>query len=61
MIKRIKTYVQEVSAEMAKVTWPPRSEVRGATVVVIVAVGLISVFIFLVDRSLNVLLGFILH
>jgi preprotein translocase subunit SecE len=60
LFQRIKTYLQEVWAEMAKVSWPSREEVRGATVVVLITVALMTVFIGVVDQILNRLLKLIL-
>jgi preprotein translocase subunit SecE len=60
MITKTKEYVREVGAEMSRVTWPSREEVRGSTIVVIIAVFLITIFIGLVDRGLSLLLGFVL-
>jgi len=52
MIDKIKKFVSDVIVELKKVSWPSRDELRGSTLVVIVAVILISVFIGLVDRIL---------
>jgi preprotein translocase subunit SecE len=52
MIEKIKKFVSDVIVELKKVSWPSRDELRGSTLVVIVAVILISVFIGLVDRIL---------
>ena len=59
MIGRLKVFLQEVWAEMSKVTWPTRSEVRGSTIVVIITVTLLTVFIGLVDRALSKILSFV--
>ena len=60
MIDRLKQFLRDVYAEMGKVTWPSRAEIRGSTVVVIVTVALLTVFIGLVDRGLSYLLGIVL-
>jgi preprotein translocase subunit SecE len=46
---RLKKFMGEVKVEITKVSWPSRQELREATVVVIVAVIIISVFIYAVD------------
>jgi preprotein translocase subunit SecE len=46
-------YVKDVRVEMTKVTWPPRTELRESTVVVIVMVIIVSIFIGIVDRALS--------
>lgn len=59
MFAKTKQYFQEVGLELKKVTWPSRDEVRGSTMVVIVAVILITVFIGLVDQILSRILRLI--
>jgi preprotein translocase subunit SecE len=48
-VDRVKKYVGEVMVEAKKVTWPSREELRESTTVVLVAVLIISVFIYIVD------------
>lgn len=55
MIAKIKQFIQfskDSREELKKVTWPDRDEVTSFTVVVIVAVCIISVFLWLVDTGL---------
>ena len=52
-IDRSSSFLREVRSEMAKVTWPSVNELKGQTLVVIVAVLLIAGFIGLVDLVLN--------
>ena len=58
--KKIGTFVQEVRAELVKVSWSTRQELAASTTVVIVLTSLIAVFIFVVDfvlaRGLSLLL-----
>ncbi len=49
MIQRIKPFFTEVSAELKKVTWPGRLEVRSTTVVVIISVFFFGFYLFGVD------------
>ena len=51
--ERLKTFLKDVRVEMTKVTWPSWPELKGQTIVVIVAVLLISAFIGIVDLILN--------
>ena len=51
MIARIKNYVQNILLEWQKVTKPDLEQVRGSTVVVLIASGILGVFIWLVDGS----------
>ena len=50
---RLKTFLKEARVEMTKVTWPTWPELKGQTIVVIVAVLLISAFIGIVDLILS--------
>jgi preprotein translocase SecE subunit len=47
---RARELAEEVAAEMAKVTWPDRTEVTNGTVVVIVTTIVSTVFFALMDR-----------
>ena len=49
-------FLQEAWAELRRVQWPSQKEVRAATAVVIVLVGIIALFLFLVDAALSWLL-----
>ncbi len=60
MIKKFLNYLQDVRVEMTKVTWPGREDLLASTTVVIIVSLAFAVYIFAVDRVLNVLLGFIL-
>jgi len=44
------TFLQEVVAEMRKVTFPSRQEVIGTTVVVIITSAIFAVFLFAADK-----------
>ncbi|MBM3286782.1 MAG: preprotein translocase subunit SecE [Candidatus Eisenbacteria bacterium] len=48
-VDRFNKFLGEVKVEATKVTWPSRDELRESTIVVIVAVFLISLFIYAVD------------
>jgi preprotein translocase subunit SecE len=56
MFARMIQYLKESRAELAKITWPSRQELRGSTVVVIVSVILLTIFIGVVDQIFNYLL-----
>lgn len=49
MFERFKRFLGEVKVEATKVNWPSRDELRESTTVVLVAVLIISVFIYIVD------------
>jgi len=48
------TFLRDVRAEMRKVVWPGRKEVRVTTGVVIVAVFIFGLFFFIVDNVFRV-------
>ncbi len=52
-IEKLKVFLGEVKVETKKVTWPKPDELKESTTVVIVAVFLITVFIWVVDLILN--------
>jgi preprotein translocase subunit SecE len=55
-IRRFIAYVREAKDELKKVTWPTRDEVTSFTMVVVVAVFIISIFLWLVDTGLMYLI-----
>ena len=54
-----RSFLNEVSTELRKVYWPPRSETFAFTGVVVVVVGFIAVYLGLVDYVISILLGVI--
>lgn len=55
-IKQLIQFFKDSRDELKKVTWPDRDEVTSFTVVVIVALCVISVFLWLVDTGLMALI-----
>ena len=55
MFERLKRFLREVRLELSKVTWPTANELRGSTGVVIATVLIITLFIYLVDKGLVLL------
>ena len=51
--QKMTSFLKEVRVELSKVTWPSRAELKGQTIVVIVAVLMIAAFIGLVDTVLS--------
>ena len=43
-------FLTEVIAELKKVTWPNWKEVRGATLVVLIMTGVVSLVLFILDK-----------
>jgi preprotein translocase subunit SecE len=56
-VARVTTFLQDVQAEIKKVTWPNRKDVAGSTLVVIVAVFIIAGFLGIIDFILSLLIG----
>ena len=52
MFERLKKFLKEVRLELGKVTWPTVNELRGSTGVVIVTVLIFTVFMYLIDKGL---------
>jgi preprotein translocase subunit SecE len=51
--ERTKSYIEEVRAEMRRVTWPSWADVRATTGVVIAAVFLFAAYFEVVDVLVN--------
>jgi preprotein translocase subunit SecE len=52
MKEKITEFINGVTKEMKKVTWPTKDELKESTTVVLVSTIVISLFIFLVDSVL---------
>ena len=55
-VARTRVFVQDVVAELRKVTWPTRDDVRKATLAIVAFVVLLGVTIGLMDTLLQFLL-----
>ncbi|HEX2955821.1 MAG TPA: preprotein translocase subunit SecE [Chitinispirillaceae bacterium] len=53
-------YLKDVRSELAKVNWPTRDEVTGATLLVVVSSLAVSLFVYGVDRLLVTIVNFFL-
>ena len=53
-------FLQEVRSETAKVTWPTRRETTITTIMVFIMVALSSVFFFVADQLIRVVITFLL-
>ncbi len=53
MFKKLIAYLQDVRQEMAKVTWPTRSEMMESARIVLILSLVLGVAVFLVDRLLS--------
>jgi preprotein translocase subunit SecE len=59
-MKRFQNYIRDVIAELRKVTWPTREELKGSTITVIIFSLMSTVFVFLVDFVLGKLVQLVL-
>lgn len=55
MWEKIKRFFSETRAEMRKVTWPTRDELKESTKIVIVATIVVTVFIGVLDTVINLI------
>ena len=49
----IRGYVEDLNAEMRRVTWPAWKQVRATTAVVIISVFAFAAYFFVVDQAVN--------
>lgn len=59
MIGKIKTYLNEVTKEMKKVSWPTRTQLQESTYIVIITMLIFAVFVYIVDFIMVKVLQFI--
>jgi preprotein translocase subunit SecE len=57
LVARTREFLKDVRVESTKVSWPSRNELRDSTLVVIIAVLIVSAFIGAVDRLLTIVVG----
>jgi preprotein translocase subunit SecE len=53
MVESFKSFTEEVSKEMKKVSWPTSEQLKESTVVVVVTCAIITTFVFVVDRAMQ--------
>ena len=56
MVERIGKFFSEMVAEMKKVTWPTREELKESTKLVIIATFIVTLFVGLVDQMLTLII-----
>ncbi len=57
MFQKINGFFAETFQELKKVTWPARTEVFQAALVVIIATAFLTILIFVIDFGNSTLLG----
>ena len=61
IITRTRDFTEEVVDELKKVTWPDWPQLKNSTLVVIVFVIIVSLIIFVMDKVVSTILGFIIN
>lgn len=51
-IKRLASYCQETWVELQKCTWPTWDELKGSTALIVIMIGMLGVFIVVIDLIL---------
>lgn len=59
-MRRFQNYIRDVIAELKKVTWPTREELKGSTITVLIFSIISTIFVFLVDLGLGELVNLLL-
>jgi len=60
-VGNLKTFIQEVKAELVKCTWPTRKELFGQSVVVVISVIILGAFVGVFDLVNMGLLKFVIR
>jgi preprotein translocase subunit SecE len=61
MFDKLIKYLKDVRSEMAKVSWPTRQELTGATILVVGLSIAVSIFVYICDKILYLILTFFLR
>ncbi|MBM3263778.1 MAG: preprotein translocase subunit SecE [candidate division Zixibacteria bacterium] len=61
MYERAVVFLQEVRSELTKVNWPTRSELTGATIVVIALSVIVAFYVGVIDVIASYALSFLLR
>ena len=54
---KIITFLSEVKVEMGKVAWPSQNEIKSSTIVVIISVFIFSIFVWIFDLLIAILIA----
>lgn len=60
-LTQVVSFVKESRDELKKVTWPDKDEVTSFTIVVVVAVFIVSIFLWIVDKFLMLILKTVMY
>jgi preprotein translocase subunit SecE len=56
MFEKIRKFLSEIAAEMKKVTWPTREELKESTKLVIIATIVVTLFVGMIDQLLSLII-----
>jgi preprotein translocase subunit SecE len=56
MKEKIINYVNEISREMKKVTWPSKDELKESTSIVVVLCLILSLFTYVIDMTIQTII-----
>lgn len=57
MVEKVKEFLIGVRAEMEKVSWPERTQVRSATILILILVAVLALVIGALDLIITQVLG----
>ena len=60
-VEKTRGFVQEVSVEVKKVSWPSRQELQESTILVLLTVTILMILTALVDRVFSMLIELIVR
>ena len=60
MFKKVFNFVSEAKLELKKVAWTPKEEIASSTKVVIVSVILLTIYVSVVGKVLEMLMSFLI-
>ncbi|MDR2727563.1 MAG: preprotein translocase subunit SecE [Chitinispirillales bacterium] len=60
-MNKVIQYFKDVRTEVAKVNWPTKTEIKGATVLVVIFSIIVSLYTFLGDQILQRIIGLFLR
>ena len=61
ILLRMANYIMETREELRKCTWPSYDELKGSTVVVMVAIAILGVFTIGADFFISKVIGFVMR
>ncbi|MDD5746862.1 MAG: preprotein translocase subunit SecE [Candidatus Omnitrophica bacterium] len=59
-MNKLREFFKNVKAEMTKVSWPTREELFSSTAVVLVSVGILAGFIYVIDLLYTFVIGMVI-